>query len=722
MVKIKKLNKLSFHLAFVSLFLTSLVVCGWIFQIPLLKSIRPEWITLKMNTAIMVMMLAFALLFLKRSIAGTQAAFGISFLILLAGVVSLSRSIFGLDLVAGKGFPLNEMLWFNGKITIVNAANLTLMSLAIMSAASSRYFMQVITHIFALLALMINAAIFMGYIYGLDAVSSVESPASASIISAVIFIFLAVSVISACGNIGLPALLCRDRIGSLMARNLIPLAVLVPFVLGWIVLTLFKKNYVEDNLATAIMVTSIVIIFLLGIWRATLKLNALDEIKNLAEKSLQDSLVNLEKRVAERTKELSIANESLKLQKEINAYINSSPGQKVINPQLLEIICRQLNWHYAGYWEMDEKTKSLIFKDYWSVNCDKIGEFITASHQFTFLKGEGLPGKVWLEMKPLTTSAEGHGPVLRRSELAARCGLKGGFAFPIYSDDNFYGIIEVASDAGPNPTKITLDVCKDAGTLIGNHIKRKQVETLLEEQKLKLIQAAKMSALGEMAGGIAHEINTPLNIITLSSNLVKENLEKRKVLDAESEYLIGRIEGTAFRIAKIVKGLRWFAKESGGDECEIISFNIIVNETLSLCQEKFKNHGVQLRLISVPDDLMVACRPTEISQVLLNLLNNAFDAIQDQDDKWIEINVKENDNGLQISVVDSGFGIDPAIQNKIMQPFFTTKSLGKGMGLGLSLSKGIIESHKGMLSLDVSSHNTCFVIDLPKGQISHLDA
>lgn len=107
-------------------------------------------------------------------------------------------------------------------------------------------------------------------------------------------------------------------------------------------------------------------------------------------------------------------------------------------------------------------------------------------------------------------------------------------------------------------------------------------------------------------------------------------------------------------------------------------------------------------------------RQAQIEQVLLNLLNNSFDAIQSTPDRWIHITARLENHRVLILVTDSGTGIPNDVQQKMLQPFFTTKEVGKGTGLGLSISKGIIEDHQGQLYYDPKNKNTCFVIDLPE--------
>jgi C4-dicarboxylate-specific signal transduction histidine kinase len=237
---------------------------------------------------------------------------------------------------------------------------------------------------------------------------------------------------------------------------------------------------------------------------------------------------------------------------------------------------------------------------------------------------------------------------------------------------------------------------------------------LLKDQQKIMAHSAKMSALGEMAGGIAHEINSPLGIITVRANQLERLLSR----DQLSPEIIKReaqlIASTALRIGEIIKGLRAFAREGDKDPFEIVSVKAVIHDVLVLCQTKFKNYDIDLRINYGPDDLKIECRPVQIGQVILNLLNNSFDAVSALKEKWVLLEVAEQNNFITFSVTDSGGGISKEILPRIMEPFFTTKEVGKGTGLGLSISKGIAESHRGTLYLDTEAPNTRFVLGLPK--------
>lgn len=235
----------------------------------------------------------------------------------------------------------------------------------------------------------------------------------------------------------------------------------------------------------------------------------------------------------------------------------------------------------------------------------------------------------------------------------------------------------------------------------------------LEVEYRKQLQVQKMSSLGEMAGGIAHEINNPLSIILIRLFNLRRDL-KNKIAATDGTFEnIDKIESTVNRIAKIIRALRSFSRNAENDPRENIDISKVINETLDLCSERFASAGIDLTVKS-DTDIKVLGRATEISQVLLNLLNNSYDALSKKKNGHVEIRAhKLKDGQVEILVEDSGNGIPSQIADKIMEPFFTTKEVGRGTGLGLSISKGIIEGHRGKLSLLPSTGKTTFQILLP---------
>ena len=249
---------------------------------------------------------------------------------------------------------------------------------------------------------------------------------------------------------------------------------------------------------------------------------------------------------------------------------------------------------------------------------------------------------------------------------------------------------------------------------------RAHVLFLISQQNQKLLNISKFAALGEMSAGLAHEINNPLTIIINQTELLKHSADNGTASSSLIATTSDRITATALRISRIVRGLRAFAQGEQGLPMSPTPIATIVEETLGLSGDRLSRHNVILRHDQIPMDWRITCHPLQISQVLLNLISNAIDAIEalpaNDQTPWVEIRASESLKSYVIRVTDSGPGIPHELRDKIFQPFFTTKEIGKGTGMGLSVSKGIIEAHGGTLELNPRSRSTEFLITLPKSR------
>lgn len=244
---------------------------------------------------------------------------------------------------------------------------------------------------------------------------------------------------------------------------------------------------------------------------------------------------------------------------------------------------------------------------------------------------------------------------------------------------------------------------------------RKKSERLIAEQQMVIVQASKMSSLGEMASSIAHEINNPLQVILGRCELLDMLTEDGGANASMDEIRSGiqLIDRMSQRINKIIRGLQALARDQRGDNMEVVDIADIVKETLSLCEQRIKTRVQRFKVPEFKQPMQIKCRPTQISQVLLNLLNNSYDEVADKPGAFIALEVQQVGDEIEMVITDSGRGIPKEVADRLFTPFFTTKPVGKGTGIGLSISKSLIESHGGRLELDRASKNTRFVIRLP---------
>jgi signal transduction histidine kinase len=241
-----------------------------------------------------------------------------------------------------------------------------------------------------------------------------------------------------------------------------------------------------------------------------------------------------------------------------------------------------------------------------------------------------------------------------------------------------------------------------------------KTQIVLEQRKV-LEYSSRMSSLGEMAGGIAHEINNPLMIIRTAASVMKKAVESGNTQPEKLSNYCDKIENTTDRISKIIHGLLVLSRDTSEEGHSVFTLGENITDVLDLCGEKFKSVGIDIKVNLSPDilNMKILGRRVQFSQVFLNLLHNSYDAIEELEERWIQIDGEIEDNKLYIYFMDSGKGIPQAIQDKIMDPFFTTKEIGRGTGLGLSLSMSIIKNHKGDFYIDRNSPNTKFVISIP---------
>lgn len=404
--------------------------------------------------------------------------------------------------------------------------------------------------------------------------------------------------------------------------------------------------------------------------------------------------------------------------------------------KMIHQICLHTSWPVGhGYIVDKDNPDFLISTKHWYLKYRGLFiNFKKITERTFFCKGVGLPGRV-LENKEakwiLDITTEPH---FSRMKVALDIGIRSAFAFPVLARGKVVAVLEFFSDQLIKKTESLVDIMVHASQQMGQvydrelsknelaqlnqeleHRVRLKTDELAVQQQF-VFCSSKMSALGEMAAGIAHEINNPLSIIKIISGQIRDILDEQIPDRTLLQEMAIKIETTTDRIAKIILGLKCFSRDGSKDQNKKVNIHNLIDDTLSFCSERFYAHGMTLIIDNFDHDLSFEGRATEISQVLLNILNNAHDVILLEPEKWVRVSVVDLQDWIEIRIKDSGKGISEDLQKKIFQPFFTTKELGKGTGLGLSISMRIVQAHRGILTLDKEESNTCFVIRLPKKQ------
>lgn len=271
--------------------------------------------------------------------------------------------------------------------------------------------------------------------------------------------------------------------------------------------------------------------------------------------------------------------------------------------------------------------------------------------------------------------------------------------------------------------EVTASPLFDEKGQIRNFLIAKRDMTMEKAYQAKYYQAEKMATIGVLAAGVAHEVNNPLTAISGFSEGLKRRIPKlRTFLDSveDGPELVDDIEDytqtileECTRCRDIVSNLLSFSRQKSGMFSRV-ELNLVIQETLKLIRKIRQQSGGNLHLNYTSEPLMIKGDAAELKQVILNMVLNAFDALQGPGDVFVETMICPQSCSAVINIRDTGMGIPPANMDKLFVPFFTTKPTGQGIGIGLAICYSIIKNHGG--EIDVSSrenHGSTFSIRLP---------
>ncbi len=288
------------------------------------------------------------------------------------------------------------------------------------------------------------------------------------------------------------------------------------------------------------------------------------------------------------------------------------------------------------------------------------------------------------------------------------------FSLPLASfTENMRRYRETGKYTQPNHFKFNFQEAREMGESFAELTKTIENQKLqIVDQQKQMATQEKFAALGVLSAGIAHEINNPLAIIKSYLDSLRISSRANKLESEQIDKFTEKMQSAIDRIQSIIQGLKTFTKGDNDGELYPLKVYDLIKVTSQFVHAK-SYRKIKFTVDEIDPNLQVMGITGPLSQVITNLLNNAFYAAEKTPDPWVSLKVEATEDSVSIKVKDSG-NISTEIVEQIMDPFFTTKPEGQGTGLGLSISRNIVDKHKGELFVDEAEPNTCFVVKLPK--------
>lgn len=323
--------------------------------------------------------------------------------------------------------------------------------------------------------------------------------------------------------------------------------------------------------------------------------------------------------------------------------------------------------------------------------------------------------------KPIFLSASGSGLGANQNQIEHKivsAGVRIIYSTPVKTEsDSIEAVFALLASTEISVTKTQINLLDYLAMPIRMAIHNSRAQKSLERERLAIETNRKLATLGEMASGIAHEINNPLAVINGSAEMIKEIMEQNangKEIDPTSiQRYVEKILRNVDRVQRIMRSLKNYSRNSTFDPQTVVTLGALIDDVMELSHSRTCRADLNFNLGPGTSNTVINCRPGEIVQVLMNLVNNALDAVEGSESPWVTVDVHDRTDAIKITITDSGSGVPADIEPHLFDAFFTTKQVGKGTGLGLSISKKLINAHGGELYYNSRSKNTQFIVELP---------
>jgi len=643
-----------------------IVLAGWIFDIPTLKSIIPAFVTMKANTAICFILIGLSLWLSQEKRLGKRSANWIAkfcaFIVLLIGFLTFWQYLFkcnlGIDQILFKESSTAVLTNSPGRMALNTSINFILIGFVLLITGAKAVFWSYLSQILIILEGIISLLSFVGYLYGASPLYiGLYFSTAMALHTTVLFIIVCISYLFLAPEQAVMKNISSSNSGGIMMRRILPVIFIISLFLGWLKIFGEKRGLYSHEFGVSLVAILNMLVISLAVYVLSVYLNRLDAKSKKAEEA------------------------AVKARDYFNALINNITDPIFVKDnQHKFVLINNAFCQFFGY-----SRDSLIGKsdyDFFSKNQSdifwKFDEMVFDSGQENINEEE-------------VTNASGRIRIVVTKKT-------------LYTDKE--------------GNKFIVGIIRDISERKKAEGEFKAAYEDLKETQAQLIQCSKMSALGQLAGGVAHELNNPLTGVLNNVQLIKIEAEAKKDFNiSEFKELLDIVEASAVRCKKITQSLLDFTHIASG-RFSSLSLNEIVEKTIDLVLQEMKLQNITFRKELCPDLPQIQGDPQLLQQAVFGLIVNANWAIQKKSDGGGVITIKTEcdpkGKGATLTISDTGIGIPQENFHKLFTPFFTTKEVGEGTGLGLALFFNIIENHHGRI--DVESEvgvGTTFKIFLP---------
>ena len=408
------------------------------------------------------------------------------------------------------------------------------------------------------------------------------------------------------------------------------------------------------------------------------------------------------------------AEQRLLVQYRVTRILAEAATVEEATPKILQAVCECLGWDLGALWRVDRVAGALRCAELWRTSSLEAAQFEAITRTSTFSRGSGLPGRVWASGAPAYIPDVVRDPNFPRADIAARERLQGGFAFPILLGREVLGVIEFFSRDVWQRDDDLLVMMATIGSQIGQFTKRAAAVDELRNTQAELAHTTRVLTMGELTASIAHEVNQPLGAIVASAGACERWLAATPPQMEKARRALERIANDGRRAGEVIKRIRALMKRQAPQK-EWLQINEAILEVIAIAQHQLHRNDILLETQLAEGLPLVLGDRVQLQQVLLNLIVNGIEAMSGIDTRRRELTIVSAADGpeaVAVEVRDTGMGVDAERAAHLFEPFYTTKS--EGLGIGLSISRTIVEAHGGHLSATKNvPHGAVFRFSVP---------